>query len=392
MQHSYDVVIIGGGVIGSSIAYHLSADPGFTGRVAVVERDPTYAASSSSLSTSAIRQQFSTAANIRMSDYSIGFLRRVRELLHVEGHDAGIGLREPGYLILGTPADIPAFEAKNATQRACGVNAELLTPVEMRRRHPWLRVDDLGIGSYGPEKEGWFDGPALLQAFKRKARAQGVEYIAGTVTGLEMAGAGRIGAVLLQGGGRLACGTVVNAAGPWSGGIGRMAGLDVPVVPLKRCVFVFDSPERIPHGPFIFDTSGFIFRPEGHLYICGTTPRTENAADDFSLDVDHALFDEVIWPALAHRVPGFEQLRMLRAWAGLYEHNLFDHSAIIGRHPEVGNLVLACGFSGHGMMHSPAAGAGASELILHGESRSVDIKPFAFERIAANEPIKEHVY
>jgi len=392
MQRSYDVVIIGGGVIGSSVAYHLSANPDFMGRVAVVERDPTYATSSSSLSTSAIRQQFGTQPNIRMSDYSIGFLRNVKELLSVEGYEADIGLREPGYLILGTPGQIPSFEAKNATQRACGINTELLTPGEMRRRHPWLNVDDLGIGSYGPEKEGWFDGPALLQAFKRKARAQGVEYVAGTVVGLEMAGAGEIGAVLLADGSRLAGGTVVNAAGPWSGEIGRMAGLDVPVEPRRRCVFVIDSPEKIPNGPFIFDTSGIFLRPEGHLYICGTTPPTENAGDDFSLDVDYALFDDIIWPALAHRIPGFEQLKLLRAWAGLYEHNVFDHSGIVGWHPDVENMMLACGFSGHGMMHSPAAGAGASELILYREARSVDLKPFAFERIAANEPIQEHVY
>ena len=392
MQCTYDVVVIGGGVIGSSVAYHLSANPDFNGRIAVVERDSTYAASSSSLSTSAIRQQFATQPNIRMSDYSIGFLRRVRKLLGVDGHDAGIGLREPGYLILGAPDQVPAFEAKNAAQRACGINTELLSPAEMRQRHSWLRVDDLGVGSYGPEKEGWFDGPALLQAFKRKARAQGVDYISGTVTGLEMAISGRIGAVLLADGSRIASGTVVNAAGSWSGEIGRMAGLEVPVVPRKRCVFVFDSPLKIPHGPFIFDTSGFFLRPEGHLYLCGMTPTTENADDDFSLDVDYAQFDEAIWPALAHRIPGFEQLRMLRAWAGLYEVNTFDHSGIVGRHPEVGNLVLACGFSGHGMMHSPAVGAGASEIIIYREARSVDLRPFAFERIAANMPINEHVY
>jgi FAD-dependent oxidoreductase domain-containing protein 1 len=391
MHRSFDVVIIGGGVIGSSIAYHLSANPG-AGRIAVVERDPTYATASSSLSTSAIRQQFGTAANIRMSEYGIGFLRRARELLSVDGFEADIGLREPGYLILGAPADIPAFEARHAVQRACGAKTELLTPEEVLCRHPWLRVDDLGIASFGPEKEGWFDGPALLQAFRRKARAQGVEYVAGTVTGLEMADAGRVGAVLLADDGRLACGTAVNAAGPWSGQIGRMAGLNVPVVPLKRCVFVFDSPEKLPHAPFLFDRSGFFVRPEGHLYICGTTPAAENAHDDFGLDVDHALFDDAIWPALAHRVPGFERLRLLRAWAGLYEHNLFDHSAIIGRHPDVANMVLACGFSGHGMMHAPAAGIGASELILHGEARSVDLKPFAFERIAADQSIREHVY
>ena len=392
MQRSYDVVIIGGGVIGSSVAYHLSADPGSTGRVAVVERDATYSTASSSLSTSAIRQQFATEPNIRMSDYSIGFLRNARALLSVEGHEAEIGLREPGYLILGRPEQVAAFEARNAAQRGCGIDTELLTPSEMRHRHPWLNVTGLGIGSYGPEKEGWFDGPALLQAFRRKARAQGVDYVTAAVVGLEMADSRRVGAVLLDDGARLVGGTVVNAAGAWSGEIGRMAGLQVPVEPRRRCVFVFDSPEKIPDAPFVFDDSGVFVRPEGPFYLCGTTPPVENAGTDFSLDVDHALFEDIVWPALAHRIPGFSRLRLLRAWAGLYDHNVFDHSGIIGRHPEIANLMLACGFSGHGMMHSPAAGAGVSELILHGKARSVDIAAFAFERIAANQPIREHVY
>ncbi len=390
-MQSYDVVIIGGGVIGSSIAYHLTADPGFTGRVAVIERDPTYALASSSHSTSAIRQQFGTEPNIRMSAYGIDFLRDIRARLSVDGEPADIGLREPGYLILGTPAQIPQFEARLTAQRACGVRTELLAPAEIARRHPWLNLEGVGIGSYGPEKEGWFDGPALLQAFRRKARAQGVTYIADVVDGLEREG-NRLTAVITAASGRIGAGTVVNAAGAWSGGIARLAGVDLPVEPRRRSVFVIDSPHKQPDAPFLFDTSGLFIRPEGHLYICGITPPHENAADDFGIEVDHELFDTLIWPALAHRIPGFEQLRLLRAWAGLYEYNVFDHSAIIGRHPEVGNFVLATGFSGHGMMHSPAAGVGVSELILHGASRSVDLAPFAFERIAANRPIPEHVY
>lgn len=392
MRESYDVVIVGGGVIGSSVAYHLAANPGFGGSVAVIERDPTYTIASSSLSTSAVRQQFATPANIRMSAYSIGFLREVRERLAVEGHDADIGLREPGYLILGTADQVPSFHAKVAAQRSCGIETEVLGPNALRDRFPWLRVDDLAIGTYGPEKEGWFDGPALLQAYRRKARSLGVEYIADSVAGIEMAGPGRVGGVRLEGGARIAAGTVVNAAGAWSGGIARMAGVDVPVVPHRRCIFVFDSPEKILNGPFVFDTSGVIFRPEGHLYITGCTPPEGNAPDDYSLEIDYTLFDDIIWPALAHRVPGFERLRMLRAWAGLYEYNLFDHSAILGPHPDLPNFIFATGFSGHGMMHSPAAGAGVSEMIIHGASRSVDLAPFAFERIAANLPIPEHVY
>jgi glycine/D-amino acid oxidase-like deaminating enzyme len=392
MQRSFDVIIIGGGVIGSSIAFHLSANPDFTGKVAVIERDTTYTIASSSLSTSVIRQQFGTEPNIRMSAYSIDFLRTVRERLSVDGFDADIGLREPGYLILGTQDQIPLFESRNATQRACGITTELLAPDELRRRYPWLNVDGVAIGSYGPEKEGWFDGPALLQAFKRKARHQGVDYIIDTVVGIEGATPTKVGAVLLASGTHLTTGTVVNAAGAWSGQVARMAGLELPVEPRKRCVFVFDSPEKIPDSPFLFDTSGFFFRPEGHLYICGTTPPTDNAPDDFGLDVDYELFDDVIWPALAHRIPGFERLKMLHAWAGLYEYNTFDHSAVIGRHPEVANFIFACGFSGHGMMHAPAAGAGTGEIILYREPRSLDLKPFAFERIAANQPIEEHVY
>ena len=379
-------------MVGSSIAYFLSANPDFTGRIAVVERDPAYRTASSSLSTSAIRQQFGTAANIAMSAWSIGFLRRASELLAVDGEPAAISLREPGYLILGAPEHVDGFRARHAVQRENGVAAELMGPNALRARFPWLSVDGIGIGSFGLDGEGWFDGPALLAAYRRRARAQGVTYIAASVTGLRMDGPGRVDAVLLDDGERLVAGTVVNAAGAWSGAVARMAGLHVPVVPRRRSVFVFDSPEKIPDAPFIFDTSGFVFRPEGRLYICGITPTADNADDDFGLDVDYGEFENRLWPALARRIPGFEQLRLLRGWSGLYEYNLFDHSGIIGRHPAVSNLVLACGFSGHGMMHSPATGAGTSELITYGAFRSLDLSAFAFERIAAGQPIREHVY
>ncbi len=391
-MQSYDVVIIGGGVIGSAIAYFLSADAGFRGKVAVVERDPGYMASSSSLSASAIRQQFGTRPNIRMSAFGITFLREAKERLRVEDEAADIGLREPGYLVLGSPDHLGTFEARHEVQRAEGVAVEMIYRPALGARFPWLNSDDLAVGSLGTSDEGWFDGPALHQAFRRKARTQKVSYLHGEVAALATSAAGRIEAVQLASGERIGCGTVVNAAGAWSGHVARMAGIALPVMPRKRCVFVFDSPEKIAGAPFVLDPSGVWLRPEGHLYICGVTPETENEPDDFSLDVDHELFDDVIWPALAHRIPGFERLRLLRAWAGHYDYNVFDHSAILGRHPEHPNFVLAAGFSGHGMMHAPAAGLSIAELIAHGASRTLDITPFAFERIAANRPLVEHVY
>lgn len=392
MQRNFDVVIIGGGAVGSAIAYFLGANPDFKGSVAVVERDPQYERASSSLSTSAIRQQFGTEPNIAMSAYSIDFLRDAKNRLSTTDAPAEISLREQGYLILGAPEHVAAFEERHAVQRACGCATQLLSPNEMKQRFPWLNVEGVGIGAYGPEKEGWFDGPGLMQAYKRKARALGATYIADEAVGLEKSAPGKIDAVLLKSGEMLGAGIVVNAAGCWSGQIARMAGVTLPVVPRKRCIFVFDSPEKIPHAPFVFDPGGALFRPEGHLYICGIDPLSENADDDFSMEVDYDLFDERIWPALANRVPGFEQLRMLRAWAGLYEYNLFDHSGVIGRHPDIPNFIFATGFSGHGMMHSPATGCSTSELILYGESRSLDISAFAYERIAENRPIAEHVY
>lgn len=391
MSKTYDVAIIGGGVIGSAVAYFLSANADFKGRIAVIERDPFYSASSSSLSTSAIRQQFGTRANILASSFSIDFLRDVGRHLSVNGAAVDIGLHEPGYLILGAPEQVDLFERKHATQRECGLNVELLDVDVLSRRFPWLNTDGLAIGSYGLEKEGWFDGPGLLQAFKRAARARGVDYVTGNVTGLSVA-LRTVTAAVLENGDAIAAGIFVNAAGAWSGQIAAMAGFALPVVPRKRCVFVFDSPQRLAEAPFLLDESGVFMRPEGHLYICGVVPPTENADDDFSLEVDYDLFEEHIWPALAHRIPGFEHLRLLRGWAGLYEYNMFDHSAIIGRHPELRNLVLATGFSGHGMMHAPAAGSGVSDLIVYGEYRSVDLSAFAFERVAASRPIEEHVY
>ncbi|MDP1963119.1 MAG: FAD-dependent oxidoreductase, partial [Reyranella sp.] len=213
----FDVVIVGGGVMGSSVAYHLKRDPNFTGSVAVVERDPTYARASSALSASSIRQQFSTPLNIHLSRYGIGFLRQARDLLGVD-----LGLKEPGYLFLASKAGEAVLRANHAVQRGEHCSVELLEPPALAARFPWISTDGVTLASHGTANEGWFDGPALMQGFGRKARELGAQYIADEV--MELAS----NAVTVRSGRRIEAGTVVLAAGPWSGQVAAMAGLALP--------------------------------------------------------------------------------------------------------------------------------------------------------------------
>src|SRR5579864_2496555 len=229
------VVIIGGGVMGSSIAWHLKSDPNLPGRVVVVERDPTYARASSALSASSIRQQFSTPLNIHLSRYGIGFLRRAKELLDVD-----FGLKEPGYLFLASKAGETVMRANHAIQKAEGCAVELLDPAALVRRFPGLSAEGVALASHGTANEGWFDGSALMQAFRRKARELGAEYVADEVVGLSSH------AVTLRSGTSLEASAIVIAAGPWSGGVAALAGVALPVEPRRRSVFVFDVREAPP--------------------------------------------------------------------------------------------------------------------------------------------------
>jgi FAD-dependent oxidoreductase domain-containing protein 1 len=388
-MNAYDVVIVGGGAVGSSIAYFLSADPSFAGRVAVVERDPAYRQASSALSASSIRQQFSTPLNIALSRFGIGFLRNVTEHLGVDGEPVVLGLKEPGYLFLASAAGEPVLRANHAVQRAEGCAVELLDPPALRRRFPFLSTDGIVLGSHGVANEGWFDGPALLQAFRRKARAQGVTYIAAEATGFER-NRGRITGVRLGDGTTLAAGTVVIAAGPWSGKVGALAGIVLPVEARRRSVFVFDCRAPIEGTmPLVIDPTGAWCRPEGQYFLGGISPPEADDPADQPLEVVHSQWDELVWPVVAGRVPAFATVKVVNAWAGYYEYNTFDQNGIVGRHPEIANLLIATGFSGHGIQQSPATGRAVSELIVDGRYRTLDLTPFGFERIAARQPIRE---
>ena len=373
-----DVIIVGGGVMGSSTAYHLKSDPNFTGEVVVVERDPTYARASSALSASSIRQQFSTPLNIHLSRFGIGFLRRAKELLDVD-----LGLREPGYLFLASSDGVPVLRANHAIQKGEDCSIELLDPSALRMRFPWISTTGVAQASHGVANEGWFDGPALMQGFRRRARELGATYVADEVVGLDRGG------VTLKGGGRLAARTIVLAAGPWSGQLAARAGIALPVEPRRRSVFVFDAREKPAQTPLTIDSNGVWFRPEGRFYLGGATPVEGNDPAEPPLEVQHHEWDDIVWPSIANRVPAFEAAKVVNSWAGYYEYNTFDQNGIVGPHPEIENLIFATGFSGHGIQQSPAVGRAVAELIVHGNYRTLDLLPFGYERISAGRPIRE---
>jgi glycine/D-amino acid oxidase-like deaminating enzyme len=364
-------VIIGAGIIGACTAYWLTRlAPAL--KVILVERDRTFARASTALSASSIRQQFSAAVNIRMSQFGAAFLSEM-----------GIALEERGYLYLGEER---ALREAHSVQTANGAAVALLAPREIKARFPWLNVEDVEAGALGLSGEGWFDGPALHAAVLAAARRQGAVLLEGEARGFDI-GHATVRAVLLADGARIECRHAVNAAGPWARGVAAAAGIDLPVHARRRTVFVLSCPRALPGCPLVVDPGGFWFRPEGRYFIAGAAPKDER--DEAPLEPDYAELDEALWARLARRVPAFEALRVERAWAGYYEMNLFDANALIGAHPALENLWFANGFSGHGLQHAPAAGRGVAELIVHGAYRTLDLSPLGLERVAEKRPFAE---
>lgn len=387
MEH-FDVVIAGGAVVGSAAAYFLSAHPGFKGSVLVLEADPSYASCATTRSLASIRHQFSTPGNIRMSQFGSGFFEQAGERLAVDGVAPDIGFHAAGYLFLATGDGQAVLQANHAVQRQCGVDVALLDRQALALRFPWLQTQDLVGGSLGLSGEGWLDAHSLMHALRRKAIAQGVVYRAGRVVQLCRQGA-RITAVRLQDGSEVACAAVVNAAGTGAAALAATAGIHLPVQSRKRCVFFFHSPARLPHRHLVIDPGGVYFRPEGAGYLCGVALPQDQDPECVDFEVQHALFEDTIWPALAHRVPGFEAVRVQHAWAGHYDVNTLDQNLILGAHPGVSNLLFANGFSGHGLQQSPAVGRALAELLVAGRFETLDLSAFGWQRVIDGQPMRE---
>lgn len=390
-RRAADVVIVGGGGVGSAIAYFLSTLAGPDMRIVVCERDPSYARAATCLAAGGIRQHFSTPENVLMSQAGYDFLREAPERLAVNDIMPEMGLKPHPYLRLEAEADAALVRAQAEMQRGLGATPLVLDRDDLVRRFPWMNVEDIGIAVLGGAYEGVFDPQALLHAFRRKAIAQGAVYCAAEVVGFQRSAGGRMEAVRLADGSLLRAGLVVNAAGARAGVVAAMAGMELPVGPLKAHTFAFQAAEPVSDCPIVLDHVAHLnFKPEGHLYLAAS-PRESVLHGDDDYDVAPDLFEEHVWPALAHRVPRFERLKLQRGWVGHIEWNAFDGNPVLGPHPACANFIFANGLSGHGVQHLVAVGRGIAELLVHGGYRSLDLSRFAYGRIAANAPVRELV-
>jgi FAD-dependent oxidoreductase domain-containing protein 1 len=386
------VVIIGGGVMGASTAWHLAHEHGQ--EVVVLERDTSYAQASSALSACAIRQQFSTEINIRVSQASLAFYRDMGRQLATADHTPDIGLVEPGYLYLAATSEgARTLRAQHTLQQSLGVTTALLDAEALRQRFPWMQVNDVHLGSLGistaTSGEGWFDGYAAMQAFRHAAIAAGVTFVEAEAVGM-VRDADRVRTVRTADGREWKADQVVIAAGAWSAGVAALCDVVLPVAARKRDVFAIEASVSLPDAPLLIDPSGVWCRPEkaAGQFLCGAPPRID--ADDVPLSqVDHALFEAHIWPVLAARIPEFDALRVMSSWAGYYEMNTFDHNGLVGLVAPWANVYAVCGFSGHGLQQAPAVGRGLAELMATGAYQTLDLSPFTVDRIAAGQPLLE---
>ncbi|TMV11528.1 NAD(P)/FAD-dependent oxidoreductase [Arenibacterium halophilum] len=387
---SYDVVIVGGAMYGSAVAWWLTRMPGFDGRVLVVERDPSYEFASTSHTNSCIRQQYSTEINVRVSQFGAEFIRNFRDFMGGDERVPTLTLQSFGYLYLSdTPEFSAALQAAQKLQAECGAATRHLSPAEIAEAYPFYNLDGILGGNHNLVNEGYFDGGTMFDWFKRMARENGVEYIANEVVAMTRDG-GRITHATLSNGTRVALGQVVNASGPRASLTADMAGLTLPVEPRKRFTYIFEAAQPLDRDlPLTIDPSGVHMRTDGRYYMAGCPPDVDGPVDYTDFVDHHELWEDKVWPALANRVPAFESIRLINSWVGHYAYNTLDQNAIVGPHPEVGNFFFVNGFSGHGLQQSPAIGRGMAELLTHGAYRTLDLSPFAYDRVPANRPLVE---
>jgi len=383
-RSSYDVVIVGGAIFGSSLAWWLTQTPSFDGTVLVVERDPTYQFASTSHTNSCIRQQFSSAINVQVSQFGAQFIKNFRHFMGDDPDVPHLTLQSFGYMYLADTAEFAQTLKRNQQiQTSLGAATKHLDRAEIAAAYPFYQLDDILAGNHNLIDEGYFDGGTMFDWFKRQAKRGGVDYVHDEVVAMTKSSSGSsIASVTLKSGAVVGCGTVVNASGPRALATARLAGVSLPVEPRKRYTYVFDAADPLDRDlPLTIDPSGVHFRTEGKYYMAGCAPDEDIAVayDDFGFD--HSIWEAKAWPAVATRIPQFDRVKVVNEWVGHYAYNTLDQNAILGRHTTIENFVFMNGFSGHGLQQSPAIGRGVAELITYGEYRSLDLTPFDYQRI-----------
>ncbi len=389
---SYDVVIVGGAMYGSSVAWFLTDNPDFDGSILVVERDPTYEFTSTSHTNSCMRQQFSAAINVKVSQFAADFVKNFRDYMGGDPRVPDVALQSYGYMYL---ADNEAFAAtlreSQKVQAANGAGTKHMTRDEIAAAYPFYNLDDIIAANHNRVDEGYFDGNTLFDWWKRSAKERGVEYLTNEVVAMNRNAAGtRVESVILKSGEVISCGTVVNASGPRAVLTSRMAGIEIPVEPRKRYTFIFEAEKPLDRDlPLTIDPSGVHMRTDGTYYLAGCPPDVDPAVDYDDFVQDHSIWEDKVWPILATRIPQFEAIKLRNSWAGHYAYNTFDQNAILGPHTQVENFIFVNGFSGHGFQQSPAMGRGTAEFITYGAYRALDLTPFHYDRIEKGEKFIE---
>ncbi len=393
-RSSYDVVIVGGAIMGSSVAWFLADNPAFDGSVLVVERDPSYENCSTAHTNSCIRLQFSNELNIRISQFAADFVKNLRQYLHGDKRVPDLTIQNYGYLYL---ADNEPFaetlRANQAVQLTAGAETRLLTPDAIAQAYPFYNLDDIVLGSINTKDEGYWDGGTVFDWLRRSARSSGVEYIANEVVAITRnASETGIESITLASGEKVTCGHVVNATGPRAARTAQMAGIgDLSVEPRKRYTWIFKAERPLDRElPLTIDPSGIHVRQDGpETYLVGSKGEFDPAVDPDDFAMEDGLWENHVWPAIANRIPQFEAIRVVAEWTGHYAYNVLDQNAVIGPHPTVKNFYFINGFSGHGLQQAPAMGRGIAEWIAHGAYRSLDLNSFGYERIAAGKAMVE---
>ena len=389
----YDVIIIGGAIMGSSTAWFLSQNPDFDGTVLVVEKDQKYEFCSTAHTTSCIRQQFSTKLNVEISQFAANFINNFHEYMENDVRVPKLAIKSFGYMYLAASEDFAKNLRKNQkVQAAAGAATELLTPNEIKSRYPFYNVEDVKLGSINLVNEGYWDSITVFEWMKNKAQENGVEYIENEVTEItKNKSEDRIISIKLASGETINGENFVNATGPRAASTSKMAGIKIPVEPRKRYSWIFKAKNPLDRDlPLTIDPSGFHVRENGGgTYQAGGHGAYDPAVDFDDFTMDNELWENTVWPVLFNRIPQFESLKLISQWAGHYAMNTVDQNAIVGPHNIIQNFFFLNGFSGHGTQQAPAMGRATAELLTYGAFKTIDISAFKYERLLSGDKVIE---